>query len=145
MEYYDMWKRNTENIEAVYTSSVTKDGVLTLPEECLTGMDGLSFVLTNYLIEGILSLYTEDAFNDIKERLERSNMLDPTIRMIRRLVIGEAIEITMNKNGRINIGPEFRLRLGLGEDRDSVRLLKYPDKIEIMAEELYHCMHMAQK
>lgn len=131
------------NVVRTYYSGITKDGDLTLPEECLKGIalaDGeCTVIVTNSPKEYILCLYTLDSFADVRKNLESLNSMDPAVRSIKRRIIGEAEEVVMDKSGHIRIGPEFLMRLCFASDwfekrgrpAFTVVLTEYPDRIEI--------------
>ena len=149
MDYYDLWKRATKDIETIYTSFISTDGVLTLPKECLSGRcvedDGYPVVLTNSLAEGILCLYSNTAFEGVQENLNRLNHLDSNVRYLVRRIIGEAIKTLIDRSGNIKIEAELLSRLGFDTDQSPnddktefpVTLLVYPHKIEIVSSSLY--------
>lgn len=149
MDFYDLWKRATKNIETRYTSIITKEGVLILPKECLAGKnveeDGYPVFLTNSLAEGILCIYSYNAFDEVCNALGRLNSMDQNVRYLKRRIIGEAIKGKIDKSGHINIEAELLTRLGFGSNKGMnksqtgfpVAILEYPNKIEIVSSTLY--------
>ena len=122
--------------EAVFSSVVTKDGFLTLPKECLTGVNSGSLIITNSWEEGILCLYTPESFAVVRHGLESLNMIDPKARLLRRLIIASAEKIEVDTEGRIQIDPEFFKNLGFDPEHDtsfSVVILKLENRIEIVS------------
>lgn len=149
MDYYDLWKRATENIVTRYTSVITKEGVVILPKECLAGKnveeDGYPVFITNSLAEGILCIYSHDAFDEVCNTLSRLNSMDQNVRYLKRRIIGEAIKDKIDKSGHINIEAELLTRIGFyadqgvneGQTEFPVIILEYPNKIEIVSSTLY--------
>lgn len=149
MDFYYLWKKATDNIVTIHTSVITKDGVLTLPKECLAGRcvedDGYPIILTNSLAEGVLCIYSYAAFDEIHENLRRLNYMDSNVRYLVRRILGEAIETLIDKSGNIKIEAELLSRLGFDTDQSPnddktkfpVTLLVYPNKIEIVSSTLY--------
>lgn len=133
--------------DAVYTSVITKDGDLTLPEECLSNKpisEDDSFVLTNSLEDGIICLYSMQDFDDIRKNLDKLNSMDLNARRLKRRVVGEAV--TVRINGRvINLLSEYLVKLGFDPDQEDgnnqtdfpVMLLKYLNRIEITSSAVY--------
>ena len=149
MDYYDLWKRATHNILARYTSVITREGVLILPKEYFAGKnveeDGYSVFLTNSLAEGILCIYSQNAFDETRNALSRLNSMDQNVRYLKRRIIAEAIKDKIDKSGHINIEGEFLTRLGFDTNQGvskeqtgfPVMILEYPNKIEIVSSTLY--------
>lgn len=149
MDYYDLWKRATENIVASYTSVITDNGGLVLPKDCLAGKeveeDGYPVFLTNSLAEGILCIYSYDAFDEVCNILSRLNVMDQNVRCLKRRIIGEATKEKIDKSGHINIEAELLARLGFDTNKSikkdqtgfPVTILEYPNKIEIVSSTLY--------
>ena len=145
MEENNTRKDPAKPIVSTYTSVITKDGDLTLPEACLaeftpqSSEHKLAFVLSSALREDSINLYTQETFDKIREALDDTDPMDPNMRTLRRVVLGRAIEVTPDKKGRIRIAPAYLMRLGLHMDQDSpeartefpVKILTYPGKIEI--------------
>lgn len=128
--------------DAVYTSVITKDGDLTLPEDCLSNKpisEDDSFVLTNSLEDGIICLYSMQDFDDIRKNLDQLNSMDLNARRLKRRVVGEAV--TVRINGRvINVLSEYLVRLGFdvyNQTEFPVMLLKYRNRIEITSIAVY--------
>ena len=149
MDYYDLWRRATENIVARHTSVITKEGVLILPKECLVGInveeDEYPVFLTNSLAEGLLCIYSIDAFEETCNALSRLNSMDQNVRYLKRRIIAEAIKDKIDKNGHINIEAELLTRLDFDTNKVMnksqtgfpVTILEYPNKIEIVSSTLY--------
>ena len=140
MEYNQKWNFPKMQPWAVYDSIVTSEGMLVIPQDCLTGMflDGTTVVLTNSLDKGAIALYTPNAFDDVKSNLGCLNSMDRMARALKMRIIGEALDIKINK-GNIEIPAEYMESLGLSFEQTAsrnhtsfnVKILKYPEKIEI--------------
>lgn len=146
--YYSIWKRSLENIEAVYNSVISEDGMLSLPVECLTSIfqsGDPSGILTNSLAEGVLSLYSHETFEEICRSLRCLNIMDPKVRRLKRRIIGESVEIKINK-GQIKIQPEQLSKLNLDSKIDElcgqtvfpIVILKYSSRFEIISSTRYN-------
>ena len=146
MEEDYKWKKTSEDIVASYTSVITKDGDLILPEECLTeifqaGTDS-TVVLTNSLTNGSVSLYTHAAFTKVCEDINSTYLMGTASRMLKRHIIGESVDVNIDKSGHIKMEPEFLMRIGLDMNQDAlklrkdspVKILKYPTRIEIRSD-----------
>ena len=126
--------------DAVLASVITDKGYITLPEECFTDTDfagdGDDVILTSSWIEGVLTVYTKSVFEQVQEQLSSLNLLNPKMRMLHRMIVGEACYKRIDKEGRIDVDAEFCNRLGFDLDKAEpngfpVMLLKYKDKIWI--------------
>lgn len=149
MEEYYIWKRSLENVEAVYSSVISEDGKLSLPEECLMSIfqagDVISGILTNSLAEGGLSLYSHETFEEICRNLNYLNIMDQKVRRLKRRIIGDSVEVKINK-GQIKIQPEQLVRLNIEPKKDEfsgqtvfpVVILEYSNRIEIISSATYN-------
>jgi MraZ protein len=76
-----------------------------------------------YILRGFdrnLMVLTKKAFEAISYRLNQMSLTDPLARSLRRLVIGSASHLEVDKAGRILI-PEFlRNKAGLSSDQETV-------------------------
>ena len=146
MEYNQKWNFSKMQPLAVYDSIVTREGMLVIPQDCLTDLflDGTTVVLTNSLDKGAIVLYTPNAFDDVKSNLSYLNSIDPTARALKKRILGEAIDIMIN-NGIIEMPPEYMESLGLSSMHTisgnpasfNIKILKYSWKIEIYTIEAY--------
>lgn len=136
--------------ESVYTSVLTKDGKLTLPEGCFTDKTGSenstdSLVVTYSLEDGIICLYNLDDFDEICANLALLNSMDQNARRLKRRIIGYAENVSMDKKRQIKLQAEFMKTLGFETNPDDVKdetgfpimLLKYPNRIEITSLAVY--------
>ena len=76
-----------------------------------------------YILRGFdrnLMVLTTKAFEAISHRLDQMSLTDPLARALRRLIIGSASYLEIDKSGRILI-PEFLCqRSGLSSDQEAV-------------------------
>lgn len=76
-----------------------------------------------YLLRGFdrnLMVLTTKAFEAISHRLENMSMTDPLARALRRLIIGSATRLEVDKAGRILI-PDFLCKLvGLSPENEAI-------------------------
>jgi MraZ protein len=64
-----------------------------------------------YVIRGLdrnLMVLTPSAFNIIFQRVMSMNITDPSARLLRRLILGDAFQLEMDKSGRILIPQNLR-------------------------------------
>ncbi len=129
--------------EAKYTAEIT-DGYLTLPMDCLKDLNTKSLILSFSWEEGKICLYTSESYENVRCNLNRLNAMEPKARALKRRIIGCAVEIDINDENRIHIGPEFLTELGLGTTREmikngtlSVVILKYSYVIMIISSSLF--------
>lgn len=69
-----------------------------------------------YVVQGLdnnLMVLTASAFETVYQRLMTMNMMDPTARALRRLILGNAAELELDSAGRILIPQVLRERAGL--------------------------------
>ena len=76
-----------------------------------------------YIVRGFdrnLMVLTEDAFATISKRLSQMSITDPLARSLRRLILGSASRLEVDKAGRVLI-PEFLCtKVGLSSDKEAV-------------------------
>lgn len=126
---------------AVFSSFVTNDGSMELPQECIEFLgrnEPISIVITNSYEDGVLWLLSLSAFEDIVTQLNKLNIMDSTVRTIKRLIIGHAINTTINGN-RIAIDHEHQSSIGISTDSYPfpIAILKYPNKLEVIPQAAY--------
>jgi MraZ protein len=78
--------------------------------------------------DGSLSLYTENAFSSLAERLARVSPTRQDVRAFNRLFYARAQQVEVDRQGRVRIPPE--LAQLIGQD-DNVVLLGVQDHLEI--------------
>ncbi len=69
-----------------------------------------------YVVQGLdnnLMVLTAGAFEIVYQRLMAMNMMDPTARALRRLILGNAAELELDSAGRILLPQILRERAGL--------------------------------
>jgi MraZ protein len=72
-----------------------------------------------FVVQGFnqnLMVLTPSAFKAISESVMGMNILDPRARHLRRVIIGKAIQVELDKSGRILISQELRTWAGLETD-----------------------------
>jgi MraZ protein len=65
------------------------------------------------LVQGFdrnLAAYTDQGFEEITQRVQGQNVADPVARLLRRMVLGTAIRVEVDKAGRIVI-PEYQRQI----------------------------------
>ena len=74
---------------------------------------GAEVVVTNSLDIGYLCVYSKDHFeNVVRPQLAKLNVMDVNVRKIKRAIIGEACEVTVDSQGRIAVNSELWDRIG---------------------------------
>ena len=74
---------------------------------------GEEVVVTNSLDVGYLCVYSKDHFeNVVKTQLAKLNTMDANARKIKRAIIGEACEVSVDSQGRISVNSELWDRIG---------------------------------
>ncbi|MEZ0395801.1 MAG: division/cell wall cluster transcriptional repressor MraZ [Anaerolineales bacterium] len=90
-----------------------------------------------YLVQGLdnnLMVLTAQAFEVVYQRLMAMNMMDPTARVLRRLILGNAAEAELDSAGRILIPQILRERAGL---QNEAVLVGQGDYFEIWSPEAW--------
>lgn len=76
--------------------------------------DGRLMLTTNF--DGAVSGYPMPAWEELEESFQSGNTLDPRMRNIERFFIAGAMEVTLDKQGRILIPPHLRNHAGLDKE-----------------------------
>lgn len=79
----------------------------------LMEMCGGDMVITRDLLDPCLALYPMPKWREIEARLATLSSTKPVNRAIRSLLVNNANEVSMDKNGRILIPSQLRQELGL--------------------------------
>lgn len=99
--------------------SLDPKGRLMLPpeyrEEVLRHSPDGRLMLTNNF-DGAVSGYPMPAWEDLELSFQAGNTLDPRVRNIERFFIAGAVEVTVDKQGRILIPPHLRNYAALDKD-----------------------------
>lgn len=78
-----------------------------------------------------LMLYPQDAWTPIREKILATPSLDPQAAMLRRLLVGFAVDMEIDSAGRLLIAPELR---GFAELDKSVWLVGQGNHFEIWSD-----------
>ena len=73
---------------------------------------GSELVVTNSLDVGYLCVYSKEHFALIREQLGKLNSMDPKVRRIKRAIIGEALDVNVDSQGRISVTTELWEKIG---------------------------------
>lgn len=109
-------------------------GRLNVPTRVRTEIAGETLVLTKG-IDNCLWLFHPDEWKKISRSiLESTSMFQTQGRMIQRRILAPAVELEVDKTGRITIPPLLREHAGLKKDCLVLGMIKY---LEIWDEESY--------
>ena len=97
---------------------------------------GRDLVATISLDQGYLCVYTAENFENIKKQIAKINSLDPVKRILERAVLGEALELTPDSQGRITLTSELWERIG-AKPNDEICVIDILDKLEICRKSFY--------
>jgi MraZ protein len=92
-------------------------------------------ICTIALNEPCLWLYPLAQWQDIEERLAKISNMNPRARRMQRMLLGNATEYQLDKNGRILLAPSLRAHADLGK---KIMLVGLMNKFEIWDEERWH-------
>ena len=114
-----------------YQHSFDDKGRLTIPARFRMLPDGA------YVIQGLdrnLMVLPPDAFQVIYERLMSLSLTDPGARLLRRVILGNALQVTLDNAGRILLTQNLREFAGL---QTEVIFVGQGDYFEIWSPELW--------
>jgi MraZ protein len=81
-----------------------------------------------------LAIYPLPAWEDLEEAIQGLPSMDPAVRRFKRLVIGYASDIELDKNGRMLLPPALR---EYAELEKKLVLVGQTNKLELWSEELW--------
>jgi len=117
-----------------YRHSIDNKDRLTIPARYRELLVEGAFILRGF--DNNLMVLTSKAFEAISRRISRMSMTDPGARMLRRLIMGSASRVKIDKIGRILI-PEFLCeKAGIACDQEVV-LVGLGDYFEIWSSEVW--------
>jgi len=86
-------------------------GRLMIPARYRELLEGGAFITQGF--DKCLMVMTETYFTQVYERIEAMNLIDPTARLLRRLIISNAYPVAADKVGRILVPQNLRAFLGI--------------------------------
>lgn len=92
--------------------------------------------VTNSLDKGYLCVYSKARFEKISKEFEELNKLNPKIRILERMIILEAADVTVDSQGRIAVSSELLERI-FAKPGDEICVFDHADKLEICAKSFY--------
>ena len=98
---------------------------------------GAEVVVTNSLDVGYLCVYSKDHFeNVVTPQLSKLNTMDANARKIKRTIIGEACEVSVDSQGRISVNSELWDRIG-AKPGDEICVFNDDGKLDICTKNFY--------
>lgn len=91
-------------------------------------------IATIALEERCLWIYPMPAWNKVEEQLRVAPNMNPAVKRLNRLLVGNANEIELDSNGRFVVPPMLREHAGLDK---KVVLVGQLDKFELWSEEVW--------
>lgn len=120
---------------ARYTHTVDKKGRVIVPARLRDNLDGVLYV-TLSLDQNYLSAYTPEQFNSIRQQISALSGTDPDVRRLKRAIIGEAIECSLDSQGRISLSDNLLMWIGV-KAGDEICFIDMYDKLDICSKEFY--------
>ena len=97
---------------------------------------GEELVVTNSLDTGYLSVYTAEDFRKVSAQLKSLNSMDPKVRKLKRVIIGESLDCSVDTQGRIKVSNELWERIG-AKPGDEIFVFDIDGKLEICTKAHY--------
>ena len=101
-----------------YHHSLDNKDRLTVPARYRELLDDGAYILRGF--DRNLMVLTTKAFEAISHRLDQLSMTDPLARALRRLIIGSATHLEVDKSGRILIPDFLCQKVGLSSDQEAI-------------------------
>jgi MraZ protein len=102
----------------------------------LKDLMGTDLVVTNSLDKGYLCVYSKEHFDSIKDQLSKLNSMDNNVRTIQRAIVGEALEVSTDSQGRISITNELWERINANPG-DEICVFDIMGKLDICTRSFY--------
>ena len=97
---------------------------------------GDNLVVTNSLDNGYLCVYSEEDFEKIARQIGKLNSMDVKVRKLSRRIIGEALEVTVDSQGRISVTRELWEKIGANPG-DEICVFNINGKLDICTKAHY--------
>ena len=97
---------------------------------------GEEVFVTNSLDKGYLCIYSRARFEGISEEFKALNKLNPKIRILERMIISEAAEVTVDSQGRIAVSAELWERI-FAKAGDEICVFNDDGKLDVCAKSFY--------
>jgi len=120
---------------ARYTNKIDSKGRVFIPSK-LRDSIGKSIVVTLSLDTGYLSVYTEERFNNIRNQFESLNSMDPNVRRVMRLIVGESLVCELDSQGRVSISSELWEHIS-AKPTEEICIIDLGDKLDICSKAFY--------
>ncbi len=120
---------------ARYTNKIDSKGRVFIPSK-LRDSIGKSIVVTLSLDAGYLSVYTEERFNSIRGQFESLNSMDPKVRRVMRLIVGESLICELDSQGRVSISSELWEHIS-AKPTEEICIIDLGDKLDICSKAFY--------
>jgi MraZ protein len=101
-----------------YRHSIDNKDRLTVPVRYRELMDEGAYILRGF--DRNLMVLTTKAFEAISNRIDQMSLTDPLARSLRRLIIGSASRVEIDKAGRILIPDFLCQKVGITSDHEAV-------------------------
>lgn len=124
--------------KGIASASIDAKGRMPLPtlyREEVLGRAGGKVVVTIDVVEKCLVLYTLPEWEVVQRRLEKLPNVGRKGRLLQRLLIGHAVELTLDGNGRILLPQIHRDHADLGK---KVMTVGQGNKIELWSEDVWN-------
>jgi len=92
--------------------------------------------VTNSLDKGYLAVYSKTRFEEVTAEISKLNKLNPGIRILEKMIIMEAADVTVDSQGRITVSSELWERI-FAKPGDEICVFDNADKLEICAKSFY--------
>ena len=117
------------------TKKIDAKGRFFIPTKHKEGL-GEELVVTNSLDTGYLSVYPAVNFRKIEKKKKKLNSMDAKVRKLKREIIGEALECSVDSQGRIKVSDELWERIG-AKPGDEICVFDVDGKLDICTKAHY--------
>lgn len=131
-----------------YEHTIDTKGRMTIPVKFRELLIDGAYVTAGF--ENNLNVLTASIFNSLYERITAMSFTNPDARALRRLMFSQAVQVEVDKAGRILLPQYLRDRIGLENQAMVIGVGSYfeiwtPDKWKPQAEELFNSEINAQR
>ncbi len=107
-----------------YRNTIDEKGRILIPSKVRAALDGHTTLIITRAVENCLWLMTPEYFEKIRRKIMDGDgaMFNSQTRILQRIIIGQAMEVEIDKSGRLLIPPQLRTKINIELKEETVLL-----------------------